>query len=328
MNLRDIEIPRRHSPTNISEGLEFFSRMRQHLPTLPSGTLRNTAFITIFENKDSGLNPFIKPKPPIENIGPCHGGLFDTNNKRGCILLGTVTPPPNHCNSNSYSGDGKPDGYDHEAAKAYLTWLVRDSNFARFIVDTSPTQAIEAGIFISADTPSNILAMICIMTRYVREKHGQVRLWHYLREKYKLDGHLAFILAVQFNIVPGQVSSKAIEKQFNPTFMHQGGGHFVFNGNQSIEDIKRFISGEPYHLNKPYREIGSYKDISKTFESSGRNAQEDILRVLNNLSSKSTVLSSLKSPFGKYREPKPPPGMVSTSVFMEHLNEVVTQLWP
>jgi hypothetical protein len=300
--IKDIPYEDKSTPTQLSGAIKWLQDNHTKLLSDDYTALGPNAQAALFNGKSKYVGS-----------GPCHGFMSGFNGTTGNIpdkalgstLLAASIQPPNRCNVRVYTGqlsDCKI-GYDQEATDAWEHFWFTESELSRFVV----SHQTRIGVVLGTNTPNNLLLMLCILTRHVREKHAMVRGWHWLVTKYGVNPYVAYLLAFNGGLWPEPVAKAGpIESQMGRSVYMAGGGHYIFDGNETISHAKNFVRQFAPSVNPAYNSgRGTYSGISKTFGESCYGVRKrwfvDVKELIDSLRAGNVVSKpELKMPFGNY----------------------------
>lgn len=105
--------------------------------------------------------------------GPCHGGIASVA-RRGPLIASLTKGLHN-------SGYGGTNTHivkaDPEMAERWFTWLLYDTYWSPFYVDTTVDQAMHSGLLVPSTLPANLMQGCNILTRHNHEHPNSIRAW-------------------------------------------------------------------------------------------------------------------------------------------------------
>lgn len=245
--------------------------------------------------------------------GQCHAGLnFSIYTKVGKrFSVATLGHHMKDWNRPNYDGIVMQLIEDDTAVRAYYDWLINRCIFSGwFLTPTSVDFALEHGFIISCEAPSNVLAWLCMATRWPRENYRAVRLWHTLSTVYGLHEDLAYVVAFSsyeengFKYIKSNEKHHSIEPEEElqrRTQLTSGfSGHHNLHPLLTMAGVKNFIDRKPHNLNKPYSTTTVYVGVDNLFVSNERIPWQNALgeKYSEKIQNKSEIVdNSVPNPF-------------------------------
>lgn len=197
--------------------------------------------------------------------GDCHASLAN-------YILGerfavaTFGHPMKDWNRSNYNGVVMQLVKDNAVVKAYYDWLINRCIFSEwFLPPTSVDFALEQGFIISCEAPSNVLAWLCMATRWPREHYRAVRLWYTLSTVHGFNEDLAYFVAFT-SLETETYETDTIEDLRGRGVLTSGfEGHRNLLPQSSLEVFRNFMDRKVYNLNASYSVVTKYAGVDNLF---------------------------------------------------------------
>lgn len=171
----------------------------------------------------------------------CHWALKDLGNSRGASYVLTYLQK-----------GGKP-----KTVSSYLDWLTTESVWADCFITKGGKEILELGVFaVDCDQPSNLMVGALIATRMIWEYPLIIERIIQFKDKYNLDGDIAFILGQLFRIDADSLVLASISSSHVPLDLGQ---------QTSLPYVQNFLRHKTLVRNPPYSISGTYSNVFATF---------------------------------------------------------------
>lgn len=185
----------------------------------------------------------------------CHAGLNGHRDDTPLKLIVNFFQVHYEEDHNGEELRGKEDWPDKCAL--YLNWLTKESPYKdAFISKVGKTMLKHGYAIMNPNVAGTYLGGACVATRLLWEFPYQLDCWYELVRKYRINKHVAFVLAHNVKLFDGKFH------------IYYGGGHMAFDGGFLTGKVfDNFINNNPVKVrfDKPYNEVRQYQGYSRMF---------------------------------------------------------------